>query len=332
MKTNITKILLISFILIGLFGCSANKIDNKPRPSSAGKLQVVDGQLCDKKANPIQLQGVSTYNMNWTSYYINEDLFKQVSNEWHMNIIRLAMYTKGSEGYCNGGNQEKIKGFIDKGVNLAKDNDMYVIIDWHILEDGNPNTFVEESKKFFDEMSNKYKDYNNVLYEICNEPNGDITWQDIKDYANIIIPTIRNNDPNSVIIVGNTDWSKGIKECLNDPLDYENIMYTFHFYATSHLQEYRDIVDYCASKKLPIFVTEYGVCTSNAGFPYDFESSEAWWDLMNKYNISSCMWDLSSVAEAASMIKHGVVKQKGFVTEDLTEAGLWLIDKLKPNN
>ena len=156
-----------------------------------------------------------------------------------------------------------------------------------------------------------------------------IGWSDIKDYANIIIPIIRNNDKDSVIIVDNTDWSKGIKQCLDDPLDYENIMYTFHFYATSHTQEYRDIVEYCASNKLPIFVTEYGVCTSSAGLPYDFESADAWWQLMNKYNISSCMWDLSAVAEAASMIKHGTLKFDSFTSEDLSQVGLWIVDKLK---
>lgn len=33
---------------------------------------------------------------------------------------------------------------------------MYVIIDWHILSDGNPNTYVEDAKKFFAQMALKY--------------------------------------------------------------------------------------------------------------------------------------------------------------------------------
>ena len=318
---------MVCLTILLLCGCQ-NKIDDKPRPSSSGELQVIEGKLCDKKGNPIQLQGVSTYNINWTKYYINEELFYQVAKQWHMNIIRLAMYTVGSEGYCNGGNKNSIKEYIDKGVNYATNNDMYVIIDWHILEDGNPNTHIEEAKEFFEDISKKYANNNNVIYEICNEPNGNITWQDIKDYANTIIPIIRNNDENSVIIVGNTDWSKGIEDCLKDPLDYENIMYTYHFYSTSHKQEYRDVFEKCAKQNLPIFVTEYGVCSSSANLPYDFESADLWWQLMEEYSISSCMWDLSSVAEAASMIKHGTPRFNNFTDEDLTEAGLWIVNKL----
>lgn len=33
---------------------------------------------------------------------------------------------------------------------------MYVIIDWHILSDGNPNTYVEDAKEFFTQMALKY--------------------------------------------------------------------------------------------------------------------------------------------------------------------------------
>ena len=37
---------------------------------------------------------------------------------------------------------------------------------------------------FFGEMSERYKDSNAVLYEICNEPNGNVTWNDnVKPYA-----------------------------------------------------------------------------------------------------------------------------------------------------
>ena len=52
------------------------------------------------------------------------------------------------------------------------------------------NTYIEEAKIFFDKYSKKYKDCPNILYEICNEPNGTIvTWNDsIKPYAETIIP------------------------------------------------------------------------------------------------------------------------------------------------
>ena len=72
------KIIVVCLTVLLFCGCQS-KIDDKPRPSNCGDLQVIDGRLCDKKENPIILQGVSTYNINWTRYYINEELFSQVS-------------------------------------------------------------------------------------------------------------------------------------------------------------------------------------------------------------------------------------------------------------
>lgn len=64
---------------------------------------------------------------------------------------------------------------------------MYVIIDWHILSDGNPNQHKDEALEFFDEMSSKYAGYNNVIYEICNEPQNSDWNSQIKPYAQEVI-------------------------------------------------------------------------------------------------------------------------------------------------
>lgn len=58
------------------------------------------------------------------------------------------MYTEEYGGYCNGGDKEALKQLIDDGVSYATELGMYVIIDWHILSDGNPNLNKEEAKAF----------------------------------------------------------------------------------------------------------------------------------------------------------------------------------------
>ena len=58
-----------------------------------------------------------------------------------------------------------------------------MIIDWHILSDGNPNQHKDEALEFFDEMSSKYAGYNNVIYEICNEPQNSDWNSQIKPYS-----------------------------------------------------------------------------------------------------------------------------------------------------
>lgn len=51
-----------------------------------------------------------------------------------------------------------------------------------------------------------------MLYEICNEPNGNVTWNDnVKPYAETVIPVIRANT-NAIILVGSPTWSQDLHE------------------------------------------------------------------------------------------------------------------------
>lgn len=77
---------------------------------------------------------------------------------------------------------------------------MYVIIDWHILSDGNPKKNQSKAKAFFKKMSNKYRKEKHVFYEICNEPNGGVQWKTIKSYAKSVIKVIRKADKNAVVL------------------------------------------------------------------------------------------------------------------------------------
>lgn len=93
---------------------------------------------------------------------------------------------------------------------------MYAIIDWHMLDPGDPNYNLERAKTFFTEMAQRHKDKTNVLYEIANEPSG-IEWSQIKSYAEEIIPVIREQDPDSVVLVGTRAWSSlGVSEDSNE--------------------------------------------------------------------------------------------------------------------
>lgn len=58
------------------------------------------------------------------------------------------MYTEEYNGYCSGDakNRSDLKKLIK--VKLAKKHKMYVIVDWHILSDGNPNSH-KRSKSLF---------------------------------------------------------------------------------------------------------------------------------------------------------------------------------------
>ena len=157
-------------------------------------------------------------------------------------------------------------------------------------------------------------------------------WQTVKRYAEEIIPIIREKDPDSVILVGNPDWSKDLRSVAADPLTFDNVMYTLHFYAATHGQEYRDMLEQVSSEGLPVFVTEFGVTAASGGLPRDPESADLWIDLLERHHISYCMWALSKANEACSMIRFNVPKYSGFEHDDFSETGLWLLETLKKQN
>ena len=207
---------------------------------------------------------------------------------------------------------------------------MYVIIDWHILSDSNPNTYKKQAKAFFKSMAQKYQGHENVIYEICNEPNGGASWEDVKSYADEIIPVIRGNGAQNVILVGTPNWSQEVMQAAADPLSgYENIMYTLHFYAATHKDDLRQKLSDAVQAHLPVFVSEFGICDASGNGAIDTEQADTWLSLLDSYEISYVAWNLSNKEESSALLKSGCSKTSGFTTDDLSTSGRWLYDQLR---
>lgn len=311
---------------------SSKKTEKTPgiaSPSRCGSLQVKGTALTDQDGNPVQLRGISTHGLAWFPGYVNEDCFRELREDWQANVIRLAMYTAENGGYCTDGDKDKLKKLVQDGVAYATENDMYVIIDWHVLSDQNPNTYIDESKNFFREMSALYADYNNVIYEICNEPNGGTGWQDIKTYAEAVIPVIRENDENAVILVGTPNWSQYVDQAAADPITgYSNIMYTLHFYAATHTDWLRETMTKAVNAGLPIFVSEYGICDASGNGAIDETQADKWVDAMDALGISYVAWNLSNKSETSAIFSSSCGKTSGFMESDLSDSGKWLYHML----
>lgn len=296
--------------------------------SENGKLKVIGTDLCNANGEKIQLKGPSTLGLVWYPEYINKKAFETVSG-WGANLIRLAMYTQEEDGYLSGGDQEFTKELIDKGVKYATELSMYVIIDWHILSDGNPLDNMDEAKKFFEEMTLKYKDYGNVIYEICNEPNGDeVTWPVVKAYAEEIIPLIRKNVPDAVILVGTPKWSQEVNFAADMPLEFDNVMYSVHYYAATHKKELRDKAQYALNKGAAVFIDEYSNCDASGNGIIDDEEAHAWAKFVDENNLSYAQWNLSNRDESSAMVKADCTKTSDWTDEDLTTTGKWMVARL----
>ncbi len=299
-----------------------------------GPLHVEDTALCNSEGEPVRLTGVSSHNVSWYPDFVSADTIASLRETWGINTVRLAIYTSDYDGYCVGGkeNQDKIKELVSSAVDAATDNEMYVILDWHILNDSNPNEYKSEAIQFFGEMVRKYKDNENVIYEICNEPNGDTTWDDIRDYANEIIPVIRNVDEDAIILVGTPEWSSDLESPLDNPLNFDNIMYTYHFYAGSHKVSQRNALSDAIDAGLPVFISEYGLVKADGDGSVNKAEAKKWFDKFNEYNLSSCMWNLSNKDEGSALIKADCDKTSDWSEEDLTDQALALLEYITDEN
>jgi hypothetical protein len=278
--------------------------------SMNGKLKLVGNQLSNECGSKVQLRGLSTHAIMSHSKCYTAASIKSMAEVWKSDLLRLAVYTADvgqTKGYING-NREEQQDWIDNMVTMAENNGMYVIIDWHILSDGNPMTYVNEAKAFFTLMSNKYKNKRHVIYEICNEPNGGVGWGTIKSYAEQVIPVIRANDPDGIILVGTPDWSSKVWDAANDPLkgsNAHNVMYAFHFYAGSHF-DYSYLRS--ALGKIPIFATEWGTVAASGDGGFNPGSANTWLSILGGDNdggqlVSNANWSFVDKAESASVLK-----------------------------
>ena len=167
-----------------------------------------------------------------------------------------------------------------------------------------------------------------MIFEICNEPNGNTTWAQIKQYATAVIPAIRKYS-NAVIIVGTPTWSQDVDAAAKSPLSqFKNVMYAFHFYAATHGATLRAKLQTALDAKLPVFVSEFGVSEASGTGKIDLTSGDQWLNYFDQHHLSYTMWSFSNKDESSAMIKSTVTKTSGFTSADLTPAGNWYLKRL----
>ncbi|AAK78683.1 endoglucanase [Clostridium acetobutylicum] len=335
MKRNRMKILNLPIFFVVLMFLLSNvgiirvKANNLTPVEINGQLKVSGSKLLNSNNQPIQLKGMSSFGIQYSPQFVNYNTMKYLRDNWGMNVFRVAMYTDGDGGYIF--NKAACKAKVEEAVNAAQKLGIYVIVDWHMFN--NPQTDKSQSKDFFNQISSEYKNSPNVIYEIANEPCGDVTWgRDIKPYANEVIPVIRANSPNAIVIVGSPTWSQSVLDPANDPLSFSNVMYACHFYAGTHGQWLRDRITQALNKNIALFATEWGTSDCNGSGGTYIEESQRWVDFMTQNKISWTNWVLDDANATASILKPGSNPNGGWTDNDLTESGKFVKAAMLQNN
>jgi endoglucanase len=291
---------------------------------------VIGTQLCNEQHQAIQLKGMSSHGLQWFSGCCNQTSLTVLANDFKAGVFRISLYVQ------EGGYETDPVGFtqeVNDLIEIVSDLGMYAIVDWHILTPGDPNVNFDMARTFFSDIATANIGRKNLLYEICNEPNG-VTWTNIKSYADRLIPIIRAIDPNTVIIVGTPGWSSlgisegnGPQEIINAPVNFSNVMYAFHFYAASHRDEYLNALD-TATNSIPVFATEFGMQTYDGDGANDFVMTDRYMALMAAKKISWANWNFSDDYRSGAIWIVGTCPNGPWTDANLKPSGVYIKKKM----
>ena len=306
--------------------------------NNSGKGQIYgscDGVISGKE---VQVKGMSVFWSVGSEGYLfyNDASVSKLVSDMKIQIIRAAIGTddKWGEDVWNSGyilNPSYQKALLEAVIESAIKNDVYVIIDWHSHK---ADKQTNEAKAFFSEMAQKYGKYDNVIFEIFNEPES-ISWSTIKSYADVVVAEIRNHSSN-LIIVGTPKWDQEPHTAIGNALNYQNIAYAFHYYAGSHCYSGKtswgsDCEGTNAVKAmnagLSVFVSEWGTVNAN-GDGNVASSNDGWQDWMDSHKLSWANWSVSNKAEGASIFGTNATATDNW---NYTASGNYVKQKLASN-
>ena len=272
--------------------------------------------------NEVQVKGMSLFwsNEQNNNRYWKDDVITGLVQKQGVQLVRAAVAVD-DQGWGNGhyfvnGKTEYYQDLLDEVVESAIKNDIYVIIDYHTHT---ANNNWNRAKEFFKIQAKKWGKYDNVIFEIYNEPickngfgdksgngcseyGGWIDMAGIKAYANAIIPIIRRYSDN-LIVVGTPRWSGQPGAAVGNAVQDErnNVAYTLHYYGGYTSEGGTHLFDPSSSNLamnngLAVFVTEWGaIGYDGGGTVTDQHGSDQnnldWLNWMDENKLSSANWN-----------------------------------------
>jgi len=240
----------------------------------------------------------------------------------------------------------KVYELVDRVIDWTRGLGMNLIIDNHggrPLTDRNFESQIPRIAGMWKNIVLKYKslDPEKVIFELRNEPENNISNENLRKVIQAVIDTIRKVDRSHTLVVGANWWNAGWSLVKTKPLSDTNLIYTFHFYdphrfthqglkrerqpdgvpfptrssdQSNMIQNFKDINYWSQTNKVPVFMGEFGV-----SFYADPQSRCTWislvGDLANHFHIPWAYWDILHSYESFGFILDHVPLEERNMTE-----------------
>ncbi len=161
--------------------------------------------------------------------------------------------------------------YLDPIARWAGEEDLYVILDWHVIGDvatgtapDDPDLFaadLDETRAFWTAVAAHFANAPHVLFELVNEPQG-IAADDWRDVADDLTALVRGQGATQPVIVGGTDYARDLSWLADGGVDDDQVVYATHVYpghARAFWQSwFGDVTD-----RYPLLLTEWGYQDEN---------------------------------------------------------------------
>ena len=317
------KFVLAAIIALAAILAPAAHADTQSVVQKHGQLRVQGNRIVDQAGAPVQLRGMSLFWSQWVPKYYTASTVKWLRDDWKVTVVRAAMAVK-PDGYEKNPAAERDK--VIAVVDAAIEAGIYVIIDYH-AHTAHEN--LPLARAFFADMARRYGNSPNVLYEPYNEPLN-VSWTRVlKPYHEAVIDSIREFDPDNIVIAGTRNWSQKVAEAAANPIARTNVAYALHFYANTHGQWLRDDAMQALDRGVALFVTEYGTTDASGDGKVNEAATRAWWAFLDRNSISHLNWSVADLRESSAALLPGASPNGGWALTQIKPSGILVRDELR---
>jgi endoglucanase len=197
--------------------------------------------------------------------------FVRLPVSWSTHTERVG-YDDGNVGYQI---TPEFFARVDEVVNWALERDLKIIIDFHHYNDLMSDPNEEQFLFMWRQIAEHYKEYPpQVIFELLNEPNGNLTAPLWNIYLHDALSIIRESNPTRDVIIGPVSWNAYDWLYTLDVPNDDHLIVTFHYYLPFHFTHQG--AEWAGEEAQKWLGTEWGTDAEKAEVVSHFDSVADW--------------------------------------------------------